>query len=604
MVSSGEAQVILGVVALVISIVALLATFLQILQQWFSSATGYAKCSVKVMGEWGRYTRRVAKPLELRYEVQFETPVIFLAAPTNQKGPVLGEKIWYVDGSPGSYEETRTLQPAAAKEQQDQRSAKQLIHTADNERASWVDLLMEIQKMEKDSNEWLRSLSDEEQHSPLYEPFPGSGTPAAFQERTLAVAIQRKKKSWDTMPSTVIKPYATTTMCHIVELAAILGLHWKEFKRDHEKYRAEGNGYILTGSPVSELGLVFNFQRTGLAAFEENRVIPKDEVKMLCFGVVPTIFSGPDDEKHLRYPLDDLSDPIALHLGSRAEIAATLRAIECNTNTINCVLQEDKKMSHLFPVSFEVLGMLGRTIHAKGSAFRMLPNPTIHHWNWDKKSSSMWKLLKAYGRQLKTAGGLRADDQIKKIEGRLEAIERKLEDVARARRDKTKTYVGSDFTVAVMDALHDALDAADEYLLDPHLARSAVLRVLRGHFQAVILNLNQATFNELDLATPAQRQDDFMRIYFDEVRRQALANAPPTRNSGFSSGSTAGESEPGPLTGFDGGDGGDGDERLDTIWCTLVFRMICWLLLHDFHRKDVQLSKSEMLGSRLPVYIV
>lgn len=41
----------------------------------------------------------------------------------------------------------------------------------------------------------------------------------------------------------------------------------------------------------------------------------------------------------------------------------------------------------------------------------------------------------------------------------------------------------------------------------------------------------------------------------------------------------------------------------DDVWCTLVFRMICWLMLHDFDKQDVQLSKSELLGSRMPVYI-
>jgi len=46
------------------------------------------------------------------------------------------------------------------------------------------------------------------------------------------------------------------------------------------------------------------------------------------------------------------------------------------------------------------------------------------------------------------------------------------------------------------------------------------------------------------------------------------------------------------------------DERQATdVWCTLVLRMLCWLLLHDFHRKDVQKPKNELLGSRLPVYI-
>lgn len=44
--------------------------------------------------------------------------------------------------------------------------------------------------------------------------------------------------------------------------------------------------------------------------------------------------------------------------------------------------------------------------------------------------------------------------------------------------------------------------------------------------------------------------------------------------------------------------------RRDTIWCALVFRMICWLLLHDFDKKDLQIPKSELMGSRLPVFIV
>lgn len=46
------------------------------------------------------------------------------------------------------------------------------------------------------------------------------------------------------------------------------------------------------------------------------------------------------------------------------------------------------------------------------------------------------------------------------------------------------------------------------------------------------------------------------------------------------------------------------EQLTGNVWCTLVFRMLCWLLLHDFHKKDVQISKSELYGSRLPVYIV
>lgn len=44
-------------------------------------------------------------------------------------------------------------------------------------------------------------------------------------------------------------------------------------------------------------------------------------------------------------------------------------------------------------------------------------------------------------------------------------------------------------------------------------------------------------------------------------------------------------------------------DTINAIWCTLVLRMLCWLSLHDFHKKDVQIPKSELMGSRMPVYL-
>jgi hypothetical protein len=45
------------------------------------------------------------------------------------------------------------------------------------------------------------------------------------------------------------------------------------------------------------------------------------------------------------------------------------------------------------------------------------------------------------------------------------------------------------------------------------------------------------------------------------------------------------------------------EAEASAIWCTLVLRMLCWLLLHDFEKNDVQIPKSELLASRFPVYI-
>ncbi|RYP58074.1 hypothetical protein DL769_009127 [Monosporascus sp. CRB-8-3] len=592
-----DRELFVSIVALVISLIALFGTLLQVLQTYFaSSAAGFARCGVKTMGQWGKFTRRKFKPSDLRFEVEFETPVIFLAPPNNNKGPIPNEPIWYMNGSKESYMETRTLLPNEDKEQKENRSRKELIHTADNERASWVELLAVIQKMESDSAEWQRI---------FYHKDPGNRVPATFGERTLAVAVQKKIKSWDTMPSSVTKPYATTTMCHLVELAAVLGLHWKEFSRSHNKYRAEGNGYMLTGAPVSDLGLVFTFQKTGRTLFEENRVIPKDEIKQLCFGVVPTIFcTTQEDEERLKFPFDQPEDLTSLQLGSSREIADTLTVMGCNTNTVNCFLGDEKNKKatiHLFPVAFEVLGMLGRTLHASGSGFRMLPNPTIYHW--DKNKFSMWKLLRAYQNKIEETADIPENDQIMKIKKNLELIFK-----ARGNRPE------SEFTVAILDALHRSLDDIDSFLTRT-VQEYLVCGILRVHFETVLHFMNDSNgkrhFDGLNKDTPEHRQIQFIDIYFDEVRPEAIRSAPKRKFTAPTSAGANAVSHP-PATRDDDDTqmlvtrptGFEGDDKLNTIWCALVFRMLCWLLLHDFHKNDVQLSKSELLGSRLPVYIV
>jgi hypothetical protein len=39
------------------------------------------------------------------------------------------------------------------------------------------------------------------------------------------------------------------------------------------------------------------------------------------------------------------------------------------------------------------------------------------------------------------------------------------------------------------------------------------------------------------------------------------------------------------------------------LWVTLMFRMLCWFLLHDFDPMDVKIVPSNLKGSRIPVYI-
>ena len=329
-------------------------------------------------------------------------------------------------------EDTRT--PRNEKERNgkndDPRIRKEPIHTADNERATWVTLLSALQYMEKRSRAWEQA---------EYKRSPPRKRQASHTDYILAVAVQYKITSWDTMPANLKRPYATTTICHLIEMVALLGLHWKEFNRSNDRYRAEGNGYMMGGSIVNDLGIMFNFKVCGKTRFEENRVIPVNEVKELCFGFVPTIFSNSKDDRRLDFPGDQPQDLSTLQLASNNDVAETLVVIGCNMDTVDYFRKLDKKHEHLFPgmlhllamilsllktaltssgfyvVSFEILGMLCRTLHIENSSFRMLPNPTSDRW--EKKSFSLQKLLRTYLKYLRQA------EQINLLESLVNPIE-------------------------------------------------------------------------------------------------------------------------------------------------------------------------------------
>src|SRR5258706_12570387 len=75
--------------AFAVSVIALLASVLQVFQQYLSTATdGYRRCTKRVIGSWSKFTHRNFRWSELRFEVTFETPVLWLAPPQNPNGPL------------------------------------------------------------------------------------------------------------------------------------------------------------------------------------------------------------------------------------------------------------------------------------------------------------------------------------------------------------------------------------------------------------------------------------------------------------------------------------------------------------------------------------
>ncbi|KAG7285686.1 hypothetical protein NEMBOFW57_007979 [Staphylotrichum longicolle] len=659
--NDGNDNGVVNWVALVVSLVALLGTMAQVLQQYIASATGYANCDETVMGKWHESKKRRFRATELRFEVQFETPVIFVCPANNDKGPIKDKDIHYVDGTSESLKKTRALLRQEEQEAQRQTLQDSGVHTADNERASWVMLLSELQSMERESQEWQQ---EQYKRGP-----PQSFKPLDFQSRTLAVALQAKKRSWDTMPSSVKKPYATTAMCHLLEIAAMMGIYWKEFDRSRDRYRAEGNGYILTGTNMPDLGVMFTLQICGKSKFQENRVIPVDEVKELCCGFVSTLFQEDAKDRRRIFPNEDPKDLTLLRLASMDEIAETMVLIECNTDTANYFRSSNTKHGHLFPIPFELLGMLGKTLHIRDTSFRMLPNPTPYHW--DKNFFNLRKLVKEYWKKISdTDADLPPTPQISQLAREVENL------VAILELDKESATPG--YSMMLLNTLHDVIDMCDDFLRRSN--RDLIQMVLREHFQEVLKLINDKSgadgdmgskmahnanikkravhFGQLTSASPETRQEAFMDLYFFKVlgevktravtsyeRRKSTQYAPSMHSRAPSidsiqetkgvsaspspSATTSRPISPGiPLGHSKKHDSQHSvpklqihppervpsqtlsqdittslESKASEVWCTLVLRMLCWLLLHDFNKKDVQIAKSELLGSRLPVYI-
>lgn len=314
-----------------------------------------------------------------------------------------------------------------------------------------------------------------------------------------------------------------------------------------------------------------------------------------------------------------------------------------------------RELISVFAVVFELLGMVAESAYIPDTYYRYLPNPTTYSWN--RKSFSLRKLLREYvkaiqpGSEYFTPSG----DHLIELQAWGEELDHHL-----------KNWADEDtFSLALLHSLHECIKRCDAYLNPPEAIlmekRTQMTKlVVREHTQEVMRLLNEVaeddgsddstlaskdhrhghgdthaqkttdiTFEDLNSAAPEVRQRGLMEIYFKQVRSAVARNVPRTleKHATFSYVPSVSsranvllDEEPleSPPPGSETpklfvtkeDDAEERTPQLDAearraeeIWCTMVFRMLCWLLLHDFHKKDVQISKSELYGSRLPVYI-
>ncbi|KAF4627758.1 hypothetical protein G7Y89_g10395 [Cudoniella acicularis] len=112
------------------------------------------------------------------------------------------------------------------------------LETPDDERVSWVSLLSSLQEAERSSRNWdeAKRWDGDEMFSMRY---LGTINELQSPKYEISVMLQNKTRSWDYMPRSVVKPYPTTTICHLVEMAAMLGMYWELFDENLWRLRAD-----------------------------------------------------------------------------------------------------------------------------------------------------------------------------------------------------------------------------------------------------------------------------------------------------------------------------------------------------------------------------
>ncbi|RGP62325.1 hypothetical protein FSPOR_9370 [Fusarium sporotrichioides] len=490
-------------------------------------------CGENVIGRWSNSRTKTWKSKEFRTEVQFEVPFIFVSTPGSTGGYIDGAQVHFIDGTRKSLDATRTdLEPPPTS------TRTKTGRIVKNERATWLTLLSSLQKMENQSQNWTR------QQIMSLRPRPASAQAilsSVAGKHSLRAALQCERKSWDDMPPSVNRPYATTTMSQLMEMLAMLGIYWRQFNPTYNIYQAEGNGFLVKGHKISGLGIMFYFQALEKAVFGENRPVPNREITRLAFGQLPTILSR------------------VVRLGSQKDMVDTLAALGFDRTSSNHFLRDGAVTSHIFPITFELMGMIGFSLPKLLISYRKY----LH----EDKDTAHGQLFIHLNTLLcpKTEIQLQQD-------------------------------VPANCNWQAQDALHSVLKELDE-TLKKSTQTPLVQDVIGSHFEEVLSQMNGQTFPRFD---GSDKEDVLMRTYFQQI----LPAVQISCSARFFNLKTA-DSE------FNVVKGGHAQTAeyaayllaCKKLWCNLVLRMICWLMLHDFHGDDVQIPKGDLYGSETRVYI-
>lgn len=206
--------------------------------------------------------------------------------------------------------------------------------------------------------------------------------------------------------------------------------------------------------------------------------------------------------------------------------------------------------------------MLAETFRIRGSMLKMLPNPTHEKWpGYGSKIS--WKDAMV---EFRTCLARQDSVFAEQVDAVIPVISNQW--------SRMRPYWEVD-DIDLREKIHDSLDKINDHLRDSNNFKTAdITDVAESHLASIM--------NEYDAIEEIASQDSsevtvkLVNFYFEKIRVMVES------------------------------DGIDliAKHKRNAIWLALMFRMICWFLLHDFDKYDVNIVSSELKGSRVPVYIV
>ncbi|KFY13236.1 hypothetical protein V492_03382 [Pseudogymnoascus sp. VKM F-4246] len=585
---------VVAIVALIISLVALLATTGQLLQQYFATADGYRRCQTSVMGGWGNKTRLRWRWREFRFETIYYVPSIsiLLASESLMKE--------FVKKSGKKYA-TETSIPA---EKQGKRSVPDLDKThvvtgwvvAENwwnsperwgyseggEMVCWVTLLERLRVAQAQMNI-------------VYDPptvFDSLSNPtganSVIYQKPMLQCIKIHQRSWDFMPPDIVRPLCLSTVSDIATLAVQLGMEWKEFDPAQGNLRAEGGGNLIVSRMVRSVGTVLEYRITDTSAQIARRVndlvrslyLPVLGVSDLLFGIVP-------GNVHLE--CYDRS------IGNIEQINKYLESIDDGSddehslpNVLETQINSGKHRGWL-PGFNDIISLTAPKMVCEASLLNNIPMPNTYH----PGLLSTREGLQTFSSKLKkyVISNMYYSSQIDKVRYWVHTLETEWEiywksrdsEWAMPRRPNGATTATDRLLNDYRATVLEYFDLAEDYLRSINTSKDRdpenlpYSKLVDEHIRMAVRNSSDLYRHRLEKLTPGSRHwlVEEMISYWENLPEVAEQVAK--------------------CTDWD-------NDQAAVAWITMIFRAFCW---HHLHRlvPTKYVLPVEWHGSKLPVYI-